>query len=384
MTHVFKHIEILNKGEINGNWMILKLITSGNRKIYALAIPQTWASPTGPTWSYIFEEQGLTMIDAGGAGTYGYLQNLMRLIGFKISDIERLILTHGHWDHDGTASGIVHEGAELWAQELYGHLTPYHPKDLLASSDKETQAQLNMVLANDIKNSTQPSLYTQLPEHSNLLNNYLNDRKKLSVTKPIGHRTEFSNLTFIKTPGHSPDHLCISLDEILFTGDHILPEITPHPTMKTTYPSFIKNNLPKRFQEESSNWGLLTYIKSLKKIRKIYDKNVLILPAHRLYNREKLNIISVKRVDEIINHHMNRLSRIVNWIGSEPKTLAEITEKVFSRRRLVGGSLFPAFREIVSHLELLIGSGDIQRVNTKEYIWNQTDNFKSLINSSST
>ena len=83
MTHVFKHIEILNKGEINGNWMILQLITSGNRKIYALAIPQTWASPTGPTWSYIFEEQGLTMIDAGGAGTYGYLQNSMRLIGLK-------------------------------------------------------------------------------------------------------------------------------------------------------------------------------------------------------------------------------------------------------------------------------------------------------------
>jgi len=380
MPTLFKHIDILHQGETNGDWMILKLITPGNRLIYALAIPQAWASPTGPTWSYLFEEQGLTMIDAGGAGTYLYLQKLMSLIGFKISDIERLILTHGHWDHDGIASGVVHEGAELWAQELYGHLIPYHPKDLLASSDKETQAQLDKVLENDIKNSTRPSIYTQLPEHSEIINNYLSARKSLSVNKPIGPKTDFGNLDFIETPGHSPDHICISLDEILFTGDHILPEITPHPTMKTKYPNFIKQQLPKRFQEESNNWGLLVYIKSLKKIRRICKENVLILPAHRLYNRDNLNIITVERADEIINHHINRLYRIVNWIGLEPKTLEQITEKIFSRRRLVGGNLFPAFQEIVSHLELLIESEDVQPVNIKEFRWKGTDNFKYLIN----
>ena len=124
----------------------------------------------------------------------------------------------------------------------------------------------------------------------------------------------------------------------------------------------------------------MVYIKSLKKIRATYNENILILPAHRLYNRDSLNTVTVKRIDEIINHHINRLTRIVNWIGSEPKTLEEITEKIFSRRRLVGGNLFPAFREIVSHLELLIESGDIERVNAKEFRWNGSDNFKDLIN----
>jgi glyoxylase-like metal-dependent hydrolase (beta-lactamase superfamily II) len=37
-------------------------------------------------------------------------------------------------------------------------------------------------------------------------------------TVPFGRRS----ITAVHTPGHTPDHLCFLLDELLFTGDHIM------------------------------------------------------------------------------------------------------------------------------------------------------------------
>src|SRR5690625_7938194 len=38
------------------------------------------------------------------------------------------------------------------------------------------------------------------------------------------------DLRAVWTPGHSPGHLCLHLadGDVLFTGDHVLPRITPH------------------------------------------------------------------------------------------------------------------------------------------------------------
>ena len=38
------------------------------------------------------------------------------------------------------------------------------------------------------------------------------------------------DLTAIWTPGHSPGHLCFyeSTDELMLSGDHVLPRITPN------------------------------------------------------------------------------------------------------------------------------------------------------------
>ena len=359
--------------------MALLFTTNRNLKIRAFAVPQSWASPTGPTWVYLLENDGLTMIDSGGAGSYSALVEGLRRMGLHAKDVERVILTHGHWDHDGGAPVLVEEGSHLWAHEIYSHLAPYHPKELINGSNSATQDQLSHVLLDDTLKGSQPSLYSQQKEHSDLFDKYLALKRDLSLNRTVNHDEQIGDLRFVHTPGHSPDHVCISTDDILFTGDHVLPEISPHPTMKPRYPDYIREQLSQEYQDESNHWGLLVYLKSLKRVQTSFDEDVLVLPAHRLFNKGKLNLVTVQRAGEIVEHHVKRLTTIIRWLGPEARTLEDITRNVFSRRKLVGGNLFPAFREIVSHLELLVDSGDVEHVDGKTFRWKGTENFRHVI-----
>ena len=59
------------------------------------------------------------------------------------------------------------------------------------------------------------------------------------------------------TPGHSPGHICLYEPnrKLLFTGDHILPEITPH----------------IGFHPQSGENPLGAYLKSLEKMMKDFE-----------------------------------------------------------------------------------------------------------------
>ncbi len=319
------------------------------------------------------------MIDSGSVGSYQALVKGVERAGFQIGDIERVILTHGHWDHDGNVAELAMEvGAELWAHDIYSYLVPFHPRDLLRSSSQEIQKELEGVLANDTENGHHPSLYRDESSLAPLTHKYFTTRRNLKVTRPLLSEDQVGGLTFIHTPGHSPDHLCISLDGLLFTGDHILPEITPHPTMKVQYPQYVKDGLPIRHQNEEGLWGLAVYIESLKRVLARLGQDTLILPAHRLFNKGSLNLVTLRRAEDIIDHHFKRLSKIVKRIGHEPHTLEDVTKNIFSRRNLIGGNLFPAFREVVSHIELLIDYGDVEQISQTTFRWKGTENFRHI------
>ena len=68
--------------------------------------------------------------------------------------------------------------------------------------------------------------------------------QKLSLTNPVTDGTVSEDFTFYYTPGHSPDELCILYNRVLFSGDHILPLITPHPSVSLTYEIF-RDELPE-------------------------------------------------------------------------------------------------------------------------------------------
>ena len=45
-------------------------------------------------------------------------------------DLKRVVITHGHQDHDGNVYDLVKAcGAELWAHELYFYFLPYSYHD---------------------------------------------------------------------------------------------------------------------------------------------------------------------------------------------------------------------------------------------------------------
>ena len=365
MADFFKDVLVLRQGDAQGNQMILRLTTPQGEPLHAIAVPREGHSYTGPTWAYLFENEGLTMIDSGVMDSYAELAEGIQFVGYQPSDLERVIITHGHEDHDGAVGQLIDEsGAELWAHEIYSYLLPFAPRDIQGRPISPIQIERERVVdANQARPDRNPSRVQ-----------YLEKRKGLSVKQRIKAGDTAGKLTFLSTPGHSPDELCITLDGAVFTGDHVLPEITPHPTSKTEYTPEVKHSLPHEYHHEDSFYGLETYLRSLKVVTEL-GPDMSVLPAHRLYNRDKFNFATTARALDTIGHHGQRLEQILEIIGSDPIGLEDVTRRTFQHRVLDGGNLYAALSEVVAHLELLEDAGDVDI--TEEPMIRATGNHNS-------
>lgn len=157
-------------------------------------------------------------------------------------------------------------------------------------------------------------------------------------------------LECISTPGHTPGHFCLYEREhkIMFTGDHVLFDITPNisfwPTMED---------------------ALGVYLENLKKISE-YDVE-LALPAHRNTG----SVTMRERIGELQRHHENRLRETEYIIERNPGlTGYQIARMMKWRIHCRNWEEFPpaqkwfATCEAISHLEYLTKRNRITRVAT--------------------
>jgi len=153
-------------------------------------------------------------------------------------------------------------------------------------------------------------------------------------------------LRCIHTPGHTPGHTCLYLEseKLLFSGDHILFDISPNITMW-------------RYVEDS----LGSYLESLKKIRTLDIRTTL--PAHRQNHMDVY-----ERIDQLLEHHEVRLAQIMSIVEKEPGMNAcEIGSRMSWRMRGRNWEEFPiqqkwfAIGETVSHLDYLVLRGRLLR-----------------------
>ncbi len=377
VSRIFKDVVELRRGDSEGNRMVVKLTTDGGTVIHAVAVPQDWPSRTGPTWTYLFENEGLTLMDAGATGSYAALEEGIAQTGFKVGDIERVVITHGHVDHDGAAGELAQEAdAEIWAHEIYSHLLPYNPWDIQREAFSPIQQEMRRVTEEytqgDESAGFRPSEYRSRHEH------YIVKRRSYEVKRNIQDGDSLGGLMFMHAPGHSPDEICAALDGVVFTGDHVLPEITPHPTTKARYSDVVKESLPKAFHDEDAFYGLNTYLNSLKNVVDL-GPEVAVLPAHRLFNKGRYNFQTVSRASEIIRHHGRRLGRILHKVGRDGASLEVLTRGFFARRKLMGGNLYAAMSEVVAHIELLEDIGDIHVADDRGIHATGSENYKQLI-----
>lgn len=154
-------------------------------------------------------------------------------------------------------------------------------------------------------------------------------------------------LKTVYTPGHSPGHMCLyeESEKILFSGDHILFDITPN---ITDWPEM--------------DDALLDYLNSLEKVKNIDVR--LALPGHR----ETGDYYA--RIDSLISHHMQRLEDAYDLIKENPgSTGYEIASKMVWNLRNASWADFPiaqktfAVGEAMSHIYYLEHKG---RIYSKE------------------
>ena len=348
----FASVDTLRAGDPQGNRMVIRIVTQNGYVIHAIGVPQDWPSRTGPTWCYVFEHEGTTLIDPGAQGSFSEVEDGLKVAGYTTRDIDRVIVTHGHSDHDGSAAQLIESAdAELCAHTMYAALIKYNPWEVQNRDASPIHAEMNRVVSGNLDRRSES--YTARNQR------YIEARKGLTVDQEVDDGDQIGDLAVIYAPGHSPDELCLTLDGIVFTGDHVLPEITPHPTTKAGYSDHVMQDIPAAFSRPSQAYGLEAYMRSLKTIVDLGEE-IAVLPAHRLFNRGQFNFVSVMRAGEVINHHGRRMAQILQRISDQPTGLEDVTRGVFERRKLIGGNLFMALSEIVAHIELLQDVGDVE------------------------
>jgi glyoxylase-like metal-dependent hydrolase (beta-lactamase superfamily II) len=158
-------------------------------------------------------------------------------------------------------------------------------------------------------------------------------------------------LIALHTPGHTPGHLCFHHREhnLLFTGDHVLPRVTP--------------NISKRPTSEPD--PLADFIVSVDRIREFSD--ALVLPGHE-WVFDRLG----DRLDDLRLHHEERLVGMEDAVRGGASTVWEVAQVVgWSRpfESLEGRARRSAIGETYSHLYRLSEAGRLHRKDGDPVRW---------------
>jgi glyoxylase-like metal-dependent hydrolase (beta-lactamase superfamily II) len=161
-------------------------------------------------------------------------------------------------------------------------------------------------------------------------------------------------LRAVHTPGHTPGHICLHLEDAdrLFTGDHVLPDITPHIGI---YP----------YDREDVD-PLSDFLESLERVGELGTLDAL--PAH-----EWIFPDVAARAAEIRHHHEEKLDSLLALLAGqpEPQTIWEVAAMMTWNKPW--DTLPPMLRgmaagEAAAHLRTLEARGRIRRLPGVELV----------------
>jgi glyoxylase-like metal-dependent hydrolase (beta-lactamase superfamily II) len=281
---------------------------------------------------YVVENKYL--IDAGFYNIISFheLIRKLRSINIRLCDIEAVLITHFHVDHLSLAPvlkdfcepdfyigdielKLLRDGADLFVKNIL--------EEFIRQGVPETE----------IKRIVDSHPVMRLAEI------YKRDIKEISF-KNVSDGDEIDNfIEVVSTPGHTPGSVSYKIEDFIFSGDSVLPTITP---------SVIYN----RYSENP----LKDHLNTLRKIISINPK--AIYPGHG-------DVINdpVSRAEELIEFHKNRLEEILTFLNKNDYSLYEITKLIKWRVRYNIWEEFPyperffALGEALAHLIYLRSEG---------------------------
>ncbi len=368
-----KYGNIIERGDESGNGMVVRFKLPSGLEIFGLPTKNFYSSEwdLGPTWNYAVMADTPFLVDTGRYGQGRELLKIMDTAGVKASDLEFVLISHGHEDHDGGLAELVGmTSLRVKAHAAYDLLIRQYP-DLAPAEYK--------------RHFPAKCWHCFMPESFYAANclKYHGVLKHLDVeTVGNGMDTLCTDVTTRHLPGHCPDCLAVVVGaEAVIVGDILLPQITPWPTCLEMYGP-TRGVVGRAFPDPKEILGLHRYLKSLKYLRRLGVKHpeMRVFPAHRFYYGGCWNIIDLtRRVDEIIEHHVRRCAHIIQIVSQGHGSLKEIVQHHFEPSLLEGFGKHMAFNEILSHCELLLESGDLTEIGRHQYETSGTRRFETLI-----
>jgi glyoxylase-like metal-dependent hydrolase (beta-lactamase superfamily II) len=302
--------------------------------VYRIALPLPFPNPQDVN-CYLFEgDRGLTLLDCGidGAEEFTMLDRALADFDFAFSDLHRLVASHLHVDHMGMAKRIIGSTGCEWVMHSSTKAEVPHYNDwnqrrddlarVVAASGAPAEA-----VARFSRGFRRPSWFSEALPPTHPVDD--GDRIPLSADR---------HLQVIFTPGHQANHLCLrdSRTGRLFSGDHVLPRISP----------FIPYT-----GEGQDHLG--AYLASLDRIINLSVRETH--PGHGPTIER-----GSARAHQIVLHHQRRLERMLAVLDEGPRTPWEMMQAVF-RPNLSSLEERLAFQETMAHLEHLRLNGRVER-----------------------
>jgi glyoxylase-like metal-dependent hydrolase (beta-lactamase superfamily II) len=279
----------------------------------------------------------VVMIDGGWALAEAeeLLTESLGQIGYGLADVREFLVTHLHRDHYTQAIAVrrafgtpVALGeCERACLDAIRTITE-HPD--IAKLYQAGAAELSAQLAQQPRD----------PE----LANWEDPDRWLPDGIDIALKTR--TLRVLATPGHTQGHVVFHdvAANALFAGDHVLPHITPS----------------IGFELVSAPSPLRDYLTSLRLVRALPDARLL--PAHG-----PATASTHTRVDELLDHHEERLTTIADAVARGASTAFEVaTGLTWTRRHRTFDELdvfnqLMAVHETMAHLVVLVERGWLGR-----------------------
>jgi glyoxylase-like metal-dependent hydrolase (beta-lactamase superfamily II) len=307
--------------------------------VFRLVLPLPWPALDRVNAYALADDEGVILVDCGARDPavedgheLDHLEAALGAVGFELSDVRRLILTHPHPDHFGLAGRLVDEtGCEVWIHSSSREELDFYRDPGAARERIRALLSGHGIGGNDLEE------LTGFVDWSAFLTGVIEPTRTLNDGDEF--RVGGRSWTFVHTPGHSRSHVCMwaAAEWLLISGDHLLGTITPHID----------------YHGEGDPLG--DFLASLRKIE-LLDPD-LVLPGHgRPFPDGGARARSVER------HHDRRLGSILQVIRREPHSLDEITDAIFGstllnyHRRLALG-------EALAHLAYLVKRGEVERLS---------------------
>jgi glyoxylase-like metal-dependent hydrolase (beta-lactamase superfamily II) len=278
----------------NGELMIEEIAAN----LYKIEIPLP-EIPLKSINSYVIKASRRNLIIDTGMN----LEECMNVMQMSLKNLKvdlgntDFFITHFHGDHFGLVPRLIKDESIIYINKLEADVID-KIRSGVATLEIESFARKSGFPEKDIGDIFPPRFRYELKESASIPLRFVDDENVLEIGD--------YRLKCVKTPGHSRGHICLyeSSKKILFSGDHLLSDITP--------------GIQARLDNENP---LREYLLSLDKV---YQLDVeLVLPGHRGIFRD-----CKKRIKELQDHHQERSDEVLAILKEGSKNVYQVASRM--------------------------------------------------------